>query len=364
MKKHAAQLLVLTLILAAALFARAAAPARPLNIYWIDTEGGASTLIVTPTGESILVDTGNPSSPNAQDSSALRVQKAAVAEGVSKIDYMIMTHFHMDHFGGAAELAKLMPVGQMLDNGIPDHDSDSVASHDAQFAREITPYRTFKADSRAIMQLGQVIPVKQSSAAAALSLQCVAARKQVFALGAGVTNGINPDATQRAADGTDNANSIVMLLKLGPFKFFLGADLTWNTEGKLVCPVDYIGTVDVMAVDHHGLNQSSNPLLVRSLNPTVSVMSNGPRKGPDPETLATLRSVPSIQTMWQTHLNLRGATNYNTDTNYIANLPANCVGNCIKCSVDPSGKSYTVSIPATGVSKTYATVLNRNPNNQ
>jgi hypothetical protein len=114
-----------------------------------------------------------------------------------------------------------------------------------------------------------------------------------------------------------------------------------------------------MTVDHHGLNLSSNPLLVGNLSPTVTVMSNGPRKGADRETLATLRSVPSIQTMWQTHLNLRGTTNFNTDTNYIANLPANCEGNYIKCSVDPSGKSYTVSIPATGVSKTYATILNR-----
>jgi beta-lactamase superfamily II metal-dependent hydrolase len=359
MKKHAALLLALTLTLAAAAAARAAAPVRPLEIYWIDTEGGAATLIVTPAGESILVDTGNPASSNPQDSTAMRVHKAAAATGVSRIDYLILTHFHMDHFGGAADVAQLMPVGHVLDNGIPDHDSDGVAGHDAQFAKDITPYRTFKADSRAVMQLGQLIPLKQAAGASPLSFQCVGARKQVFPLGAGVTNGINPDTTQHAVDTTDNANSIIMLLKLGPFKFFIGGDLTWNMEGKLVCPVNYIGTVDLYQVDHHGLNLSNNPLLVRALNPTVSVMSNGPRKGADAETLATLRSVPSIQTMWQIHQNLRGTNNVNTDTNYIANLTANCVGNAIKCSVDPDGKSYTVSIPATGVSKTYSTVLNR-----
>ena len=112
-------------------------------------------------------------------------------------------------------------------------------------------------------------------------------------------------------------------------------------------------------MDHHGLNLSNNPLLVRSLSPTVSVMSNGPHKGANPETLATLRSVASIQTMWQIHLNLLGDREYNTDQEYIANISEKCQGNCIKCSVEPDGKSYTVSIPATGVSKTYATVLDR-----
>jgi hypothetical protein len=120
-----------------------------------------------------------------------------------------------------------------------------------------------------------------------------------------------------------------------------------------------VGTVDLYQVDHHGLNLSNNPLLVRSLSPTVSVMSNGPHKGANPETLATLRSVPSIQTMWQIHLNLLGGSKYNTDQQYIANLPEKCQGNYIKCSVEPTGKSYTVSIPATGVSKSYATVLDR-----
>ena len=130
-------------------------------------------------------------------------------------------------------------------------------------------------------------------------------------------------------------------------------------EAKLVCPYNPVGTVDLFQVDHHGLNLSNNPLLVRSLSPTVSVASNGPRKGPDAETLATLRSVPSIQTMWQIHKNLRGTNNVNTDDEYIANLAANCAGNYIKCSVDASGRTYTVSIPATSVSRTYATVLNR-----
>jgi beta-lactamase superfamily II metal-dependent hydrolase len=356
MNKYAAPLLALTITLAAAVSARAAGT---LDIYWTDMEGGAGTLIVTPAGESVLIDTGNPSRAGQTDTSAERIHKEAIAAGVSKIDYLILTHFHMDHFGGAADVAKLMPIGEILDNGIPDHDSDGVASHDAQFARDIQPYRDIAAGSRSVMQLGEVIPLNQSSGAAPLTLYCVGARKQYMVPANATTNVVCSEGVEHAVDTTDNANSIVMLLKFGPFKFFVGGDLTWNMEAKLVCPYNPVGTVDLFQVDHHGLNLSNNPLLVRSLSPTVSVMSNGPRKGADAETLATLRSVPSIQTMWQIHKNLRGTNNVNTDDQYIANLAANCVGNYIKCSVDPTGKTYTVSIPATGVSKTYNTVLNR-----
>jgi hypothetical protein len=147
----------------------------------------------------------------------------------------------------------------------------------------------------------------------------------------------------------------VSLLQFGSFKFYDGGDLTWNMEGDLVCPTNSIGRVDVYQVDHHGLDISNNPLLIRSLAPTVSVMNNGARKGGAKATLATLRSVSSIQTMYQLHRDLRGGSEYNTDDQYIANQEEKCEGNYIKCSVDPSGKSYTISIPAKGFVKTYQT---------
>ena len=333
--------------------------ARPLDIYWIDMEGGSGTLIVTPAGESILVDSGNPAGTNALDSSAARIHAAAVAAGVGKIDYLITTHFHTDHYGGAADLAKLMPIGVVLDNGIPDHDPDGVTNNNQRFLKSIQPYREFKADQRQLIRPGQVLPLKQSGGGAPLTFYFVGTRRQFPVPGSAPANAICSGGVEHAADTSDNGNSAVMLLKFGPFKFFDGADLTWNLEARLVCPSNLVGTVDVYQVDHHGLNLSNNPLLVRSLSPTVSVMGNGSRKGAHAETLATLRSVPSIQTMWQLHRNTLGGKEVNTDPEYIANLPVKCDGNYIKCSVDPSGKSYTISIPATGVSKTYATVLDR-----
>ena len=236
---------------------------------------------------------------------------------------------------------------------------NGVTNNNQRFLKNIQPYRDFKADQRQLIRPGQVLPLKQSSGAAPLAFSFVGTRRQFPVPGNAPANAICAEGVEHAADTTDNANSAVMLLKFGPFKFFAGGDLTWNMEARLVCPSNLVGTVDVYQVDHHGLNLSNNPLLVRSLSPTVSVMSNGSRKGAHAETLATLRSVPSLQTMWQIHRNTLGGKEVNTDPEYIANLPVKCDGNYIKCSVDPSGKSYTVSIPATGISKTYATVLDR-----
>jgi competence protein ComEC len=335
------------LLLFCAVLARAAAPT--LDIYWIDVEGGGATLIVTPARQSILIDTGWAAGP-----SATRIHDAATQAGVTRIDFLIVTHFHRDHYGGAAGLAKLMPIGTVYDNGIPARNPDGAFDGGA-FSTMIQPYRDFKADKRLVIEPGQNIPLRQTDETAPLGFRCMGAHQHFVHGPNDAPNPLCGSGAEHELDTTDNKNSVVSLLQFGPFKFFDGGDLTWNLEKDLVCPVNSIGTVDVYQTDHHGVDLSNNPLLVRSLSPTVTVMNNGPKKGGAELTLATLRSVPSIQTMYQIHKDLRGGKEFNTDDQFIANIEEKCAGNYIKCSVDSTGTAYTISIPAKGFAKTYLT---------
>jgi beta-lactamase superfamily II metal-dependent hydrolase len=314
---------------------------KSLDIYWIDVEGGAATLIVTPAGESVLIDTGN---PGGRDSA--RIILAAKQAGLTHLDHLITTHYHRDHFGGAPEVATAIPISNLHDS------ADENPSRD----KPTPEYLAMKVGTRTLIKPGDTIALKQARGPT-LQIKCLVARKQMIDPPAGAKqNPYGADVPGKPIDLTDNANSIVTLLSFGDFRFYDGGDLTWNVEKDLVSPINRVGTVDVYQVTHHGLDQSNHPALVMGLEPTVAIMNNGSTKGCEPATFATLKGTKSIQDIWQVHKNLRedGATN-NVRDEFIANMERDCQGHGIKMSVAPDAKTYTVSIPHTSFSKTYQT---------
>ena len=318
---------------------------KTLDIYFIDVEGGASTLIVTPLGESMLIDSGFPEERDAQR--ILHVAKEVAR--LSQIDHYITTHWHRDHVGGITLLAKMFPVKNFYDHGIP-----SVLSSDIQ-PQLIAAYRTVSQEKAITLHAGDQIKFLADRSLPHIKFRIVAANALVVGEQAGSPQ-IKPcgaDFTPIAEDKTDNANSLGMLLTFGAFRFFNGGDLTWNVENKLVCPKDLIGPVDLFQVNHHGGANSNNPALVRSLKPRVAVIDNGPRKGGEAKTYATLKSVREIEAIYQLHKNLATTWMENTPSVYIANDDEKCQGEFIKVAVNPNGRSYRVEIPGKKIATTY-----------
>jgi beta-lactamase superfamily II metal-dependent hydrolase len=333
------------LITAFALFSAALLPAasKNLEIYWIDAEGGAATLIVAPSGESLLVDTAN-RTPDDRD--AKRIFAAAQQAGLTQIDFLLTTHFHGDHIGAMAALSKLIPIKMYLDHG------DSVELARPQVAAAYKAYEELSAGKRKVLKAGDRIPLKGVEIDVIMS----AGQAITKALkGAGAKNPACADFKEHSPEqDPDNDQSVGFVLKFGKFDFIDMGDLTWNYEQKLVCPANLIGTVDLYQTTHHGLDRSNSPQFVWAIQPTVAVMNNGPRKGGPAGVFETLRKSPGLEDIWQGHLAMGTAKEINTDEKMIANLgpSADCTGNLLKLSVAPDGK-YTMTNARNGFSKTY-----------
>lgn len=324
-----------------------AAP-KTLDIYFIDVEGGAATLIVTPSGESLLIDSGFPGERDAG-----RIAHVAIAvAGLKQIDHYITTHWHQDHVGGIPRLSQLIPVQHYYDHGLPVMLPPDIKPE------TIDAYKQTVRGKSVALKPGDYIKLQPSSKSSApLKILVLAANGIVLGEqpGAPQIKACGPNFEAQPEDKTDNANSIGILLSFGRFKFFDGGDLTWNVENRLACPKNLAGAVDVYQSDHHGVDNSNNPALVNALKPRVAIINNGPRKGGEARTFTTLKSVKEIQGIYQVHRNVRTTEKDNAPSDFVANDEEACRGEFIKLSVESDGKSYNVSIPSKQISRSYRT---------
>lgn len=336
---------ILPLFLALIPLAFSQATAQPLDIFFIDVEGGAATLIVTPQKESVLIDSGW-RRDDGRD--ARRIHQVATQEaGLSQIDYLVTTHFHRDHYGSVLRLSDMIPIRSFLDSG-----PRTELREDPQFHLLYTEYIKANRGLRQTIRPGDEIPLKKGRLP--LELLTVASNGNTLKQ----PGAENPECSRlrlERDDPTDNARSVGLLLRFGRFRFLANGDLTWNVESKLVCPTNVVGRVHAYLVTHHGLKTSNNPVLLQSIQPTVAIMNNGATKGGDPEVMARLRALDSLRDLFQLHLNLQTRAEDNTDRELIANLEpeVSCSGHWIRLSVDPNAANFTVTNGRNGVSRTY-----------
>jgi len=306
----------LALLLAAGLITpplAAQSPTKTLQIYYVDTEGGQATLFVAPSGESLLVDTGNPGTRDTD-----RIMLALDDAGVKQLDHLVLTHYHGDHIGGLAELSKRIPIKRFYDHG-PTAEGDQAGSQGFHEAYE----QSRAGATRTIVKPGDKVLIP------GLDITFVSSAGEVLKTnlpGAGRPNPLCADFAEKDLSKVfdpDNSYSAGFVLTFGEFRTIDLGDLTWNHEGRLACPTNRIGTVDLYLTTHHGINQSSAPALVHALRPRVAIMNNGTRKGGAVETFQTLESSPGFEDLWQLHWSYNVMMDHNAPGVFVANIDDN-----------------------------------------
>jgi beta-lactamase superfamily II metal-dependent hydrolase len=339
------QMRILSIARLIVLLSLPATAANNLRIYFVDVEGGAATLIVSPSGESLLADTGN---PLPDDRDAKRIYAATRQAGLKKIDYLVTTHFDGDHSGGVAALVKMIPIANFYDHG---------DTTEAGKPRDVERWNAYKAAAatgkRVSVNPGDRIPLR------GVKLDVVSSNGDVLAkaINGGGPNQLCQGARQKDPDKTENSRCLGFLLTYGKWKFLDLGDLTWDKEMALACPVNKVGEVTLLQATHHGFfgGRSGAPALVYAIRPQVVVVNNGPRKGlGTPDLYEELTGIPGIEGIWQGHLSLALDKQHNTSEDMIANLEPSdqCQGHVLTVTVEPDG-AFTVTNSRNGFSKTY-----------
>jgi beta-lactamase superfamily II metal-dependent hydrolase len=330
--------------------------AEALEIQFIDVEGGASTLIVTPTGQSLLIDAGYGGRGGRGDSGRQgrdpdRIMAAAAAAGIDRIDYLLVTHFHNDHVGGIPDLASRIPIGTFIDYGEP-------LGFDRMSNRPFRGYEPVRGQNpHLVPRPGDRLPLDGIeahvvSAGGAVLAEPLEGGGSGDIGGAGDINEACVNVEDHPEDGTENFRSIGVLFRFGAFRFLVLGDLSGNTLTGLACPRDLLGPVSVYLVAHHGDYDSNVPALYAALRPRVAVMNNGATKGGSPDAFRTLHALPGLENLWQLHAS-RNPRAVNSPHEFIANVDdEGTTSHSIRLTAFADG-SFRIVNPRTGTSRSY-----------
>ncbi len=317
-----------------------ATTAKPLQIYFIDVEGGQATLVVSPTGESLLIDAGW---PGYEGRDADRILAAVHQAGISQIDYVLITHYHRDHVGGVPQLVDGIKVGTFVDHGPNLEDSAVTRTDYAAYEKAIAGH------AHVVVKPGWGLPIK------GIEVKVLSAAGDHIASplpGAGEANSYCNSEPAAAPDDSENARSVGVLITYGRFRFLDLGDLTKKKEIELACPNNLLGKVDLFLVTHHGADLSNPKALVWALHPRVAVIDNGPRKGASPAAWQIIHDSPGLEDLWQVHYAEESDKEHNVVPERIANVKENCEGKYLKATAESDG-TFTITNARTGEQKTY-----------
>jgi beta-lactamase superfamily II metal-dependent hydrolase len=282
---------------------------KTLDIYLIDVEGGNATLFATPSGDSLLIDTGNGGAAATRDVD--RIMAAVKEAGLTQLDHLVTTHWHGDHFGGMAELAGRIPIRHYVDHGA---NVQPTQATDA-FLQKTYPDLHGKA-KHTVVKPGDRIPV------AGLEVRVVSSAGELAknaVPGGGQANPYCASFKPQDPDKTENAQSVGSHITFGKFRALHLGDLTVNKEFELVCPNNRLGTIDLFVVTHHGQPVSNSEALVHAIQSRVAIMNNGTRKGGQPDAMKVLHTAPGLEDLWQLHFSLLSGQEYTVPGMFIAN---------------------------------------------
>ena len=306
--------------------------AKTLDIYFIDTEGGQSTLVVSPSGQTLLIDTGY---ADFSGRDADRIAAAAKLAHVKRIDDLLITHHHPDHEGGVPNLLERLPVGVFLDHGPSVEEGGKYPK----------PYAgAFAKGEHKVIKPGDSIPIKGLDVTVMVAAGAHIDRK-------GDPNPYCAGIAPQSGEEGENPQSAGVLVQFGKFRFSDLGDATWNKELALLCPENRVGKVDLAITTHHGTTAS--PPAIYALAPRVIIMNNGPRKGGNPAAWKVLKASPGLEDLWQLHFSIAGAKDANVPDSFIGNVEERCEGKYLKVSAEATG-AFTVYNSRNKYAKSYA----------